>query len=216
MADGKERQVPRNEARWAGLLRKFQLELDTAIEFWRHHGKWDQQDVDVLRGLVEERLRLPDDPNGDGGDPALQVRNLFPKPSTHGDVIESAYVPVEAQTLASVLGDLRYDDPTEERVEAAANLIAAGVLDGNISVPYVAFRGQRVNSFSNDGKHMFVNLVIAAPGFIEITDDDGRRRIETSAAKATSQRTSPRGEAQVCPECFLTLPATGVCEECEG
>lgn len=168
------------------------IPVDYAIRYWRDRGVWGEADEAILRALVDEREEVEL--------PTRTVREYIESQSKQmrEDVVEAAYVLVDDDGL------------TAQGLEVD---LYDYVLDGRGLSPYVALEGRRGESNRHEGERHTLNLITAAPGYIDVVTPTGTDRLPTQAARDSGGRSAHPSEL-ICAKCFIALPASGVCDTC--
>lgn len=192
---------------WSEKTKEINIPVGQAVSFWEGQGKWGPRDTRLLQCLVD-RCGNGSPLVGNYKDPISGDRPL-------GD-IQRAYVRIESEAHERALRQAAAEGNEDFLAKwRRANEIAGGgeFLDG---VGYVAFHGYRPEFLRRPGQRVSVNLIEAAPGYINYWEpgDLQPTRIDTSFGRASGPRNSPKPPFGTCPTCFLELPASGECDTC--
>lgn len=179
--------------------------MEVAITYWYRRGRWSQHDTDRLRTLVSERTP----PSRDTVAGVLRP---------YIDAISHAYVLVDEDHYFSTLAQVHEQTGLDDMVallSPTAHQLREYVVAGHGESPYVAFVGDRGWGRTH-GQRLTVNLITAAPGFIDVATSGGTVRHPTSSARASGVRRSPPPHQEACPTCHLALPGTSTCDNCDN
>ncbi len=191
------------------------ISLEMAITFWETRGRWGPGDTEVLRSLIarcslDSRLAKMQD-----AEPHQQIGGPGSGSGPELGILEDSYVRVQVEAFTRARAQAK-----AEGLEGTAAWLRAWDIAGEAAitehVSYVAFQAERPSDTRRHGQRRSVNVITAAPGWIEYWEpgDANPRRIETSFAQHSTAHRSPVREAAVCPTCFMAMPATGECDSC--